>query len=99
MKKNIIKNLNLEDLPKEKQEKIMMKLQEIIAIKLTGKVIKKLSDEDKEKYSKLLDQDDPKEMKEFLTEKIDNYEKLAAETSREVLEEFKKRKAERSKSK
>ncbi len=96
MENEITSKLNISHLSKEKQSEIIEKLEKMITVKLAGEMLKRLSEENKEEYSELLEQvlnkNNPKKMRHFISERIGNYEGLLRNISREVISEFEKKK-------
>jgi hypothetical protein len=88
--KKIFSALGIKDLPLEKQEEIVKKLEDIILEKLSLKAIKKLSIENKKNFFELLESAKPIVIYNFLSENILGFEKLAQQTAQEVVADFKK---------
>ncbi len=89
--KEIIKELGLEKLPAERQDDILAKIGELILKKIFVQTIDKLSDADRREFEKILEKGDTAEnVEKFLSEKIENYDKMVEEIVVETKEEIKK---------
>ncbi|RLG16014.1 hypothetical protein DRN69_01925 [Candidatus Pacearchaeota archaeon] len=82
--------LGIENLPSEKQEELVNKLEDIILEKLSIEAVKKLSIENRGKYFQLLKSAMPIDIYNFLSKNISNFEKLAQQIAEEVVADFKK---------
>jgi len=90
LQKTLIEELGLSDLPKEKQEQLIIKMTEVILKKIFIETLEKLSDQDKEAYTGMMTANaTPEELEEFLRGKINNYdqmmEKIVADFRREMI--------------
>jgi len=88
--KKIFSALEIENLPSEKQEELVNKLEDIILERLSIKAVKKLSIENREKYFQLLKSAMPIDIYNFLSKNISNFEKSAQQIAQEVVADFKK---------
>lgn len=85
--KTLIDELGLGNLSQEKQDKLMIKMTEVVLKRIFVKAMEKLSEAEQEEYTKLIDQDvEPDQLETFLKEKISNYDGMVQKT----IEDFKK---------
>lgn len=85
--KTLIDELGLGSLSQEKQDKLMIKMTEVVLKRIFVKAMEKLSEAEQEEYSKLIDQDvEPDQLETFLKEKISNYDEMV----QKIIEDFKK---------
>lgn len=89
MQENIIKEMGLEELPKDAQEEILIKMTESVLKKIAIETLERLSDEDRDEFEKLQETAAPAEIDAFLSSKIENYEELLQKTVAEYKEEIK----------
>lgn len=80
-KVDLIKELGLEDLPEEQQEKMLMDMGEIIQQRIILRVAEGLSDEDKENFVKILEEkkEQPEEIEKFIREKVPEIDDIIME--------------------
>jgi diaminopimelate decarboxylase len=88
LQKNIIKELGLENLPEERQMKIILGMGRIIQQNVILRVLDELKEEDKDEFDKFLAQkgDDQEAIFNFLQSKIPNLDSII----NEEIEKFKK---------
>lgn len=81
IQKNIVKELGLDRLPLEKQQKAMVEIGNIIFQRVILRVVEKLSPEEQEEMSKVMDQEKEQEGKllEFLRGKISGFDEMVNE--------------------
>jgi len=87
----IIKDLGIEKLPKEKREEILIHLSENILKSTWIEVLSKIKPEDRNVFDKIQDTGTVEEMTVFLQEKIPNYDQIALEQSKLIIADLKKR--------
>ncbi len=86
MQEKLVEELGLSDVPKEKQEELLIKMTEAVLKRVFVEVMEKLEYQDQEAYVKMIeDKVDPDEIDEFLKSKINDYEKLVEK----VVDDFK----------
>lgn len=88
--KKILKELNIENLPNEKQVEIIDRLENIIMTKVLSRIIKSLSDESRKEYMSLLKEEEFQKTKSFLKKENVNFDEVIKQTAKEVIEEFKR---------
>jgi hypothetical protein len=88
IKQNIIKELGLANLPAEKAEEIMAKLEKNIERTLTLEVLDLLK-EDQVEFIKIAESGNDEEAKAFLETKIPNLDSLTKAVAESVVKEFK----------
>ncbi len=86
IQKTLMNELGLADLPTDKQEKLMVKMTEVVLRRIFEETMKKLTETEQKEYTKLIDEDvDPQQLEAFLQEKITHYDELV----KKIVEEFK----------
>ncbi len=87
IKKTLMEELGLSDLPQDKQEEMIIKMTEVLLKRIFLETMGKLDDQGKEEYQKLVEGGNatPEQMEEFLNSKIKNYDDLV----QKVLDGFK----------
>lgn len=77
MTKSLIKELNLEGLPEDEQNKILEKIGEIVLKEMFVKTVDSLDEDGRKHFEKMLkEKSTPEEIEEFLKLKISNYEEI-----------------------
>jgi hypothetical protein len=81
LNKNIIKELGLDDLPEEEQEKTMLKIGEIIFKGVIVRVLQELSDKEAKEFEELISNkpDDQEAILNFLQKKVPNLDEITNE--------------------
>ncbi|PIR73776.1 MAG: hypothetical protein COU40_00700 [Candidatus Moranbacteria bacterium CG10_big_fil_rev_8_21_14_0_10_35_21] len=75
IKKELLKELGLENLPQDKQEQLLVKMTETLLKRIFVETMGKLNEADQKAYVELSDRKPaPEEIEKFLTEKISGYE-------------------------
>lgn len=88
---SIIDELGLQDFPKDKQEKILIKMTEVVLQRIFVETMDKLSQGDQEEYLKLVEQNaTPEQLEKFLEGKIANYDGMIKKIVDDFKEEMKK---------
>ncbi|MBI4708787.1 MAG: hypothetical protein HY764_01125 [Candidatus Portnoybacteria bacterium] len=94
LKKNIITELGLDNLPEERKLELLGKMSDLIQKRVLLRVIKSLSLDDKEQFDKLLGQENEQEIYRFLISKVPNIDEITDEEvirfKEEVIEHVKK---------
>jgi hypothetical protein len=79
IQQTIIDELGLSDLPQEKKDALLTKMMEVVLKRIFLETMEKLSEEDQEAYSKMIDANaTPEEADAFLKEKIADYDQMIA---------------------
>lgn len=91
IQKTLMEELGLADLPRDKQEQLMIKMTEVVLKRMFVETMEKLNPADQEAYEGMLDrQAEPEEIEKFLREKVANYdqmlEKVVSDFKKEMLE-------------
>ena len=89
--KETIKYLGLNDLSRAQQMKITAELEDRIADAILLELLKKMSEDDQRHYLDLLDADQEDRAWSFLEERVSDAGTIMRETSKKVVEDFKKR--------
>jgi hypothetical protein len=89
IKKNIIKELGLENFSAEKAEEVMTKLEQNIERNLTLEVLDLLTLDDQQEFMKIAETESDEDVKSFLETKISNFDSLAKAVAESVVKEFK----------
>jgi hypothetical protein len=87
----IRKELGIEKFPEDVQQKIIFTLTEAIIKKTLITVMDKLSPEDRNTVDVISKSGDTEELLSFFTLKIPDFNEIIANTSREIVADFKKR--------
>jgi len=80
IQKNINNALELDNLPAEEQQEIMLRIGTLIYQNILIRVMEIITDEDQDEFEKLLDSNKkPEEIFSFLKNKVQDFEKIIAE--------------------
>lgn len=92
LQQSIIEELGMQNLPKEKQEEILVKMTEVLLKKIYLETFEKLGEADREELAKILDGEgaEPEKVEEYLRTKIEDYEGFVKKIVEEFTEEMKK---------
>lgn len=92
LQQSIIEELGLQNLPKEKQEDILVKMTEVLLKKIYLETFEKLGEGDREELAKMLDTEEakPEKVEEYLRTKIEDYDGFVKNVVEEFKEEMKK---------
>ncbi len=91
IQKKLMADLNLSNLPEEKQIELINKMTEAVLGRILVETLDKLNDQDKEKYQGMIDNESsPEEMEEFLKGRIPGYEEMVKKIIANFVEEMKK---------
>ncbi len=86
VKKIILNEFGLSDLPKDKQDELLIKITEAVLKRIFLETMEKLSEQGQQEYENMIANGAaPRQMEEFLKANISNYETLV----QKVIEEFK----------
>ncbi|MGM0482416.1 MAG: DUF5663 domain-containing protein [Patescibacteria group bacterium] len=88
-KNNLLEELGLEDLPEETQTRILEAMTESLLKRITLRILEELSEEDREEFEKIREEQDAQKTENFLREKIPNYDEIVEEVSSSFKEEMK----------
>jgi phage-related tail protein len=92
LQQSIIEKLGLQNLPKEKQEEILVKMTEVLLKKIYLETFEKLADPDREELAKMLDTEEaePEKVEAYLRTKIEDYDGFVKKIVEDFTEEMKK---------
>lgn len=91
MQKELIEELGLSSLPKDKQEELLIRMTEVLLKRIFVETMEKLNDTDRETYEKMIDENmDPEKIGAFLKEKVYNYDEMVQKIIVDFKEEMKK---------
>src|SRR4030042_4657681 len=91
LQKSIIEELGLENLPREKQEEILVKMTEVLLKKIYLETFEKLGEADREELAKMLDSEaDPEKVEAYLRGKIEDYDGFVKKIVEDFTAEMKK---------
>jgi len=86
LKQTIIEELGLRDLPREKKEKMLVKMTEVVLKRIYLETVESLSDADREELGKLLDKKaEPEKVEGFLKSKFEDYDGFV----KKIVDDFK----------
>lgn len=86
LQKDLIEELGLSGLPEDKKEQLLLKMSEAILKRIFVETMHRLSEADQTDYEKMIDRNaSPREVEEFLHEKISGYDEMV----KRVIENFK----------
>jgi hypothetical protein len=76
LQQSLIEELGLQNLPKEKQEEILVKMTEVLLKKIYLETFEKLAEADREELAKMLDTEEaePEKVEAYLRTKIEDYD-------------------------
>jgi len=89
IKQNIKRELGIENLPTEKAEEVMTKLEQNIERALALEILDLLKKEDHPEFIKISETESDEEVKSFLESKIPNLDFLIKAVAESVVKEFK----------
>lgn len=91
IQKTLLDELGLSNLPREKQEELVIKMTEVLLKRMFLDTMEKLSEADQEAYGKMIEEKAaPEEIEKFLKEKISNYDEMLAKIVADFKDEMKK---------
>ena len=80
IKNNIIKTLNLDNLPESEKEDIIIRIGSLIYQNVLMRILETMPDEKQDEFEKLLDENSgPEKVFEFLNTNVENFEKIVTE--------------------
>jgi hypothetical protein len=90
LQEKLIAELGLERMSQEKQEELLGQMTEAVIQRIVMESMQKLSDADRESYSKMIDEGaDPEKIDDFLTSRIPDYPDVVERIIGEFKEEMK----------
>ncbi|QQS60926.1 MAG: hypothetical protein IPN70_03480 [Candidatus Moraniibacteriota bacterium] len=90
-KKDILRDLGVENIPQEKQEEILSGIGELLLKEIFLATIDRLSKEQQDEYEELLSKEvSPEEVENFLKNAIPDYEMVVATVTKDLMEDLKK---------
>ncbi len=90
LKKQISKDLNIDHLPVDDQEKIVTKLGEVMTQKIALEILKNLPENKREEFKKLSESDDIAELDDFVRANIPDSDDIIAAAMKDVIDSVKK---------
>lgn len=91
IQKQLIEELGLSSLPREKQEELLIKMTEVLLKRIFVETMEKLNDDDLKTYEKMVDEgEDSEKIGAFLKEKVYNYDAMVEKIIMNFKEEMKK---------
>lgn len=92
LQQSIIEELGLQNLPREKQEEVLVKMTEVLLKKIYLETFEKLGEADREELAKMLDREEaePEKVEEYLRMKIEDYDGFVKKIVEEFTAEMKK---------
>lgn len=91
IQKSIMDELGLSDLPRNKQEQLLIKMTEVVLKRIFLETMEKLTEEGRKEYENLVENGaSSRQMEEFLQSKIPNYEIMVQKVVDDFKEEMKK---------
>lgn len=89
--KTLAEEMGLGGLSQDKQEELLVRMTEVLLKRIFLETLEKLSEDDQEAYSKMIDAGaEPQEIENFLKEKISNYDEMVKKIVDDFKEEMKK---------
>ncbi|MFP4539305.1 MAG: DUF5663 domain-containing protein [Candidatus Paceibacterota bacterium] len=85
-KNDLLEEFDLKNLPEEAQSRILQAMTETLLKKITLRVLEELSEEERDEFEKVREQEDAERTENFLREKLPNYDEILEE----VVSDFKK---------
>jgi hypothetical protein len=90
IQQSILDELGLSNLPKDKQEELIIKMTEIILKRIFMETMEQLDEEERKNYEDLVNnQASPEQLESFFREKIQNYDKMVEGVINDFKEEMK----------
>jgi hypothetical protein len=91
LQQSIIEELGLQNLPKEKQEEILVKMTEVLLKKIYLETFEKLGEAERVELGNMLDKEtEPEKVEEYLRSKIEDYDSFVKKVIEDFKEEMKK---------
>ncbi len=92
LQKKLAKELGLDNLPQDKQQKLLIKMTEALLKRIFLETMEKLDEKGRTGYQKLVEQGaEPQKIEDFLESNIHNYENIIQGVIDDFKEEMKKR--------
>lgn len=89
IKANLIKELNIGELPEAAQDQIIAQLGEIVLKATTVAILENLSPEKRAEFEALSEGEDPTKIQEFMTANVPNMQQLLEQELKKTLAQFK----------
>ena len=86
---DFFQDLGLSQLPSQQREQILEQLGQVVLKEIFLEIIQTLSSQDKEKFQELLEKDDVKGVKKFLSAKVPDYEEMIIRIMENLKKELK----------
>jgi hypothetical protein len=92
LQQSLIEELGFQDLPKEKQEEILVKMTEVLLKKIYLETFEKLGEADREELAKMLDTEEaePEKVEAYLRTKIEDYDGFVKKIVEDFTQDMKK---------
>ena len=92
LQQSIIEEMGLQNLPKEKQEDILVKMTEVLLKKIYLETFEKLGEADREELAKMLDGEgaEPEKVEGYLRGKIEDYDGFVKKIVEDFMADMKK---------
>lgn len=88
-REQILQKLGAQDMDKATQDQLLQQLADTVWTRLLQKVTERLSDEDMEHLSQMIDADkEPSEIENYIVSKIDNYDSWSAQIELDTINEL-----------
>lgn len=86
IKKSLLDELGLSDIPKEKREQLVEKMTEVLLKRIFMETLEKLDEKSQEEYAEMVKNNpNPEELDNFLSSHISNYDEMV----NKIIENFK----------
>lgn len=86
IKKSLLDDLGLSNIPKEKQEQLVIKMTEVLLKRIFRETLEKLDEKNQEEYAELAKNNPtPEELEKFLSSRISDYDEMI----NKIIENFK----------
>ena len=86
---NILEDLGLLDLPEERKAELLDKMSDLIQKRVLLRIVKMLSDKDKNDLDKVLEKGDAVQIQDFLMSKVPNLDEITQEEVNDFKKEVK----------
>jgi succinate dehydrogenase flavin-adding protein (antitoxin of CptAB toxin-antitoxin module) len=87
-REELIKKLNIEHVDADTQEILLDNLADTVSSRVIAKASEKLSDDDLDHLSELIDQGNDDAVEWFIKSKFEHYDKFVEDTEKEVIDEI-----------
>lgn len=89
LKQELLQELGLEGLPEEKRAELLTAMTESLLKRITVRILEELSEEDREDFDTIRESNDPEQIREFLTNRIEGYDEMVDGVVSDFKEEMK----------